>query len=129
MVKKSDKSRGGRPTVMTDDVLQKLKLAYSVGSTNAEACAYAEIAESSLYLHLSQNPEFSEKIERWKQKPILKAKFELVKGLEGNPELALKYLERKKKDEFSTRVESDITAKGLQIIVSSEEDKEMLEDL
>ena len=41
-----------------------------------------------------------------KAKPIFKARHELVKGLTDNPELALKFLERKLKSEFSTRTET-----------------------
>jgi hypothetical protein len=40
-----------------------------------------------------------------KMKTILKARTTVVNALNNNPEFALKYLERKKKDEFSLRTE------------------------
>lgn len=95
----------GRPTVMTPESLDKLRQAFLIGASDSEACAYAKIGQSTLYEYQKEHPDFTEQKDQWKQEPILKAKFELVKGLDGNPELSLKYLERKKKDEFSLRSE------------------------
>jgi len=36
---------------------------------------------------------------------VLLARQELIKGIKGNPEMALKYLERKRKNEFSLKQE------------------------
>jgi hypothetical protein len=44
-----------------------------------------------------------------REKPVLIARQTVVKSLKDNPEMALKYLERKRKKEFSTRTETDIT--------------------
>ena len=35
-----------------------------------------------------------------RQKPVLRARMELIKGFAGNPAICLKYLERKRPDEF-----------------------------
>lgn len=114
------KKNVGRPTIMTDLTLQKLKEAFAFGCTDEEACYYAEIGKSTLYNYQNDNPEFLEQKEALKQRPVLLARQELIKGLEGNPELALKFLERKKKDEFSLR--SEITGKdGKDIVTSTEE--------
>ena len=99
------KHPGGRPPKMTTETIEKLEYAFKLGCTNAEACFNADISESSLYLYLKQYPEFSEKVKRWKERPILLARKSVVEGLENDPDLALKFLERKKKDEFSTRGE------------------------
>lgn len=93
-----------RPTKMTPEVLDKLRQAYLIGATNAEACGYAEIGERTLYDYLEQNPEFSQKIDNWKNEPILKAKTTVVKNLDDTKN-AQWYLERKKKDEFAVRQE------------------------
>lgn len=114
------KKNVGRPTIMTDLTLQKLKEAFAFGCTDEEACYYAEIGKSTLYNYQNDNPEFLEQKEALKQRPILLARQEVIKGLTGNPELALKFLERKKKDEFSLR--SEITGKdGKDIVTSTEE--------
>lgn len=110
--KKVVKKKAGRPTLMTDEVLDKLRQAYLWGSTNAEACAYAEISERPLYEYLSKNPEFKQKIEEWKLAPLLKAKKTVVDSLD-DAKNAQWYLERKQKDEFSTKVENDIRVKEL----------------
>jgi hypothetical protein len=94
-----------RPTVMTEEMLAKLKMAFLIGASDREACAYAELTPSILYTYQKLHPEYVEQKEQWKETPILKARQELVKGLNNNPELSLKYLERKLKNEFSLRNE------------------------
>lgn len=116
---------GGRPTVFTPAVLQKLEEAYSWDCTDAEACFHAGVSESALYVYQEQNPEFKERKNALKQKPVLAIRQTVIMGIVGraavidpktkrvvkeevpaNPDLGLKYLERKKKDEFSVRVEN-----------------------
>lgn len=94
-----------RPTKMTPEVLEKLRQAYLIGATNAEACGYADIGERTLYDYLAENEEFSQKIDQWKNEPILKAKTMVVKNLDKDIKNAQWYLERKKKDEFAVRQE------------------------
>jgi hypothetical protein len=106
------KSNAGRPTKMDDRVLSKLREAFLFGCNKLEACAYSEIAPSTLYEYLKLNPEFSNKIEEWQKAPILKAKKTVVDSLD-NPKDAQWYLERKRKDEFSTKVENDLRVKEL----------------
>ena len=101
------------------EVLEKLHDAFSIGATNREAALYAEISERTLYEYFDKNPEYSQKVRLWKDKPILKARQELVKGLTGNPELALKFLERKRKKEFGMSL-------GLEIDTFGEENRETL---
>jgi hypothetical protein len=97
--------KGGRPPAIDKIALQKLEEVFALGGTDEEACFYADIGKSTLYDYQNENPEFSERKNLLKQRPILLARQEVVKGLKGNPELALKYLERKKKDEFGLRHE------------------------
>lgn len=101
---KTMKNNVGRPTVMTPDILDKLRYAFLIGASDEEACAYAQIGASTLYDYQKKDAVFSEQKEQWKLEPILKAKQSVVKGL-SDPELALKYLERKKRDEFGLRKE------------------------
>jgi hypothetical protein len=95
----------GRPTVITPEVLAKLEYAFSIGATDIEASAFAGISKDTLYYYAERNPAFSDRKEALKQNPILKAKQTLVRSL-NQPEYALKYLERKKRDEFALRVEN-----------------------
>lgn len=99
------KNKGGRPTIFTPQVIEKLERAYAMDCTDAEACLYADIAPSALYKYQERNPSFVERKQSLKQSPFLIARNTLVNGIKSDPELALKYLERKKKDEFSLRSE------------------------
>ena len=111
MTKKKDPKDligAGRPTVMTPETVNKLEQAFAIGATDEEACVFADISRTTLYDYINKNPEFADKKEALKKKPILKAKNTVVKNLD-NPDMALKYLERKCKNEFSTRQEQSIT--------------------
>lgn len=89
-------------------VIAKCKEVWAIGGNNAEAAFYTEISETSLCRYLQTHPELDEIRKRLLEKPILKARQEVVKGLEGNPEFSLKYLERKRKDEFSTKQDIEV---------------------
>lgn len=93
---------------MTDDTIQKLEQAFAIGADITKACAYADISTQTFYNWKADNPELFDRFERLQNQPVLKALQEVVNGLEGNPELALKYLERVWKDKFSTRTEQDV---------------------
>lgn len=98
----------GRPRAITPKILDKLEEAFKLGCTNREACFYADIGESTFYDFVKDNPEFSEKISMWKEYEKIKARMVVHKALEhGDKDMAKWYLERKAKDEFSTKQEVD----------------------
>lgn len=99
------KKKTGRPTKMTQGVINKLEYAFALGCTDLEACFYADIKPETLYNYQATYPDFVQRKEMLKQKPVLQARESLIKGIQTDPELALKYLERKLKKEFSTRQE------------------------
>jgi len=102
--------RGGRPTVITEAVIQKLGLGYSMGFTNAEAALFCGVSESALGVFLSKNPKFKEWRDQLKQSPKLKAKLALFKNLTAdNPKLCLSVLERLSPDEYGKQVRIDKT--------------------
>ncbi len=118
-----------RPTKMTEKTLAKLEQGFKIGLTDAEACAYAEIDDSTLYRYQDKNPHFCEQKERWKKNPIAKAKNTIFKNLDV-PKVAQWYLERKCKDEFSTLQKQEIAgSSGFNIVVADEKHKRMLEEL
>ena len=94
-----------------EKIINDLQQAFWLDCTIMEACYYAWISKQTYYNLLDYKPKLKEKFDSLRNKPVLIARQELVKGLTNNPELALKYLERKRKDEFSTRseVNSNIT--------------------
>lgn len=95
----------GAPTVMTQEVIDKLEQAFLLGCTDIEACLAADIAEKTLYNYQEKHPEFLQRKNRLKENPVYKARRSVVNALDKDPDLALKYLERKKKMEFSLRSE------------------------
>lgn len=99
----------GRPTIMTNDVVAKLETAFSMGCTDVEACLYANINKATLYRYQQENPDFCDRKEQLKEKLVLKARSVIADALNKKDENTAKwYLERKCKNEFSTKVESDV---------------------
>lgn len=106
----------GRPTVLTTEVLRKLEQAFTWGCTNREACLYADIGESAFYEYKQANPDFAERIQILRDSPKLKSRAIINKKLEELDDATAKwYLERKAKDEFSTKQETEATNKNFNI--------------
>lgn len=94
-----------RPTVMTPEVIAKLEESFEWGCSDREACLHADISEEALYLYQGKNPSFTKRKALLKENPILVARKSVVGAMKRNPELSLKFLERKNKAEFSLRSE------------------------
>jgi glycerophosphoryl diester phosphodiesterase len=89
----------GRPTVMTEDVLQKLEEAFLNGASDRQACFLANIAEGTLYNYIKDNPDFGERKELLKQMTAYRAKQVIKSEIENNKaDTAKWYLERKDKE-------------------------------
>ena len=98
---------------MTDEVLRKLADGFASSMTDIEACLYADIAPSTLYLYANDHEGFSEWKEALKKEPGLKAKMNKVKAIkEGDQDASSWWLERKNKDEFSSKSVVDQNLKG-----------------
>lgn len=103
----------GRPTVMTQDTVNKLEQAFSMGCSDLEACLFADISRQTLYDYQERHPEFIDRKALLKQKMIFKARSVIAEALNKKDENTAKWLlERKVKDEFSTKVENDINVNG-----------------
>lgn len=98
-------AKRGRPTKFSVEIINKLKEAFAYGSTVEEACFYAEIDKGSYYNWVKDNKELLNEFERLKQKPILLARKTVIDKMKEDGKLALAYLERKLKNEFSLRTE------------------------
>lgn len=118
------KSNAGRKTVMTESVLAKLEAAFSWGCPDTEACIWAGINPSSLYDYQLAHPEFTKRKELLKETPNLKARQVLNMALgQKDKQAAQWWLERKKKEEFSTRSEL-VQPEPIKIFVTKEEQAE-----
>ena len=106
----------GRPTKITPETIDKLRTAFLMGCSDVEACLYADISKTALYNYQQKNPEFVDQKEQWKEQLTLKARTVIANSLNNKDENTAKwYLERKKKDEFSTKVENETEIKGLEV--------------
>lgn len=99
------KHPGGRPPKSTPETMKKLEEAFALDATVQEACFYAGISTVTYYDWVKQDPGLANRLDALRNKPVLKARKTVVDSL-GNPDFAFKYLERKRKDEFSPRVEN-----------------------
>lgn len=112
------KKKGGRPTVMTAETIGKLEYAFSRGLSDREASLYADINPDTLYEYCKKHPEFSERKELLKEQPKMKAKLILADRLDDQDDkVAEWYLERKARDEFSTKQEISGSLSGAVQIV------------
>lgn len=110
----------GRPTVMTEAMISKLELLFSQGLSDREACLIADISTTALYDYCTANPEFAERKELLKDNPKIKAKLNIAEAIEAKDiDMSKWYLERKAKDEFSTKQEisGDLTIKKLEDLI------------
>lgn len=106
----------GRPISLEDPETRAKFLQAAGFNMSIEACsAYAKISKQTYYTYIKTHPEFVDEMEQNKQIPYQKAVQAIVNNFAKDPHLALKYLERRHKDEFSLRQE--ITgADGKQLI-------------
>tara|TARA_Y100000310_G_scaffold287005_1_gene311631 strand:- start:6704 stop:7129 length:426 start_codon:yes stop_codon:yes gene_type:complete len=117
------RNKGGRPTAINSAVVQKLLEAFQLDLPVAEACKYAGIAKQTYYNHC-KNKEFLDKMERAKMEATLKARKTVIEKMEDDGGLALKYLERKRKEEFSPRIEQNVEVNSILALVKAQEESE-----
>lgn len=97
--------RRDKSPLTKEQKLQKLEDAFSMGCSDREACLLAGISMATLYNWQKQDKRLLERKELLKQNPIAVARASMMKHIPRDGDLALKFLERVKKDEFSLRTE------------------------
>jgi hypothetical protein len=96
------KRKAGRPKIITPLVEKSLEMAFMNGLSAQEACEYAGIHRATFYRHLETHPDFAERVEIAKERPMNMARQTVVKSLaSGHVPTAKWYLSRKD-PEFST---------------------------
>jgi len=101
---------------MTSEVVVKLEHAFAIDATVTEACSYADISCDAFYAWLKKNPEFRDRMEQLRDRPILAARQTIVKAAGSTPQYALEYLKRKRRKEFGDS--HDVTSGGKPINIS-----------
>ena len=107
------KSLAGRKTKLTREVVKKLEEAFAIDATVEEACFYADISRETFYQWIKHNKALADRFEELRQRPVLTARQTVVSAIKIDPKIAMKYLERKRKSEFSTKIEIDNTNKEI----------------
>ncbi len=107
------KNRGGRPSVITPSVVAKLTEAFKLDVTVDEACTYAKISRDTYYRRVKDDEGFSDEMERARMYATMVARQTVLREIEKDGGLALKYLERKRKEEFSPRAEYQVERPSL----------------
>lgn len=97
----------GRPSKITRETIRKLEEGFTRGLNDREACLYADISASVLYSYCEMVPSFYERKELLKESVKLIAKMNIERAIKkGDKPISQWYLERKAKDEFSIRTET-----------------------
>lgn len=127
----------GRPTLMTSEVIAKLEQAFANAFTDDQACIFAGISKNTLYDYIQRKPEFGNRKEELKSRVDIKAKLALIETITRakNPKLepdmaSVKWwLERKCKDEFSLKTETEHSGKvESNVVYIEKEEKETYEN-
>ena len=128
--KKPPKKKAGRKWFdgrSEEGVVALLCNKWGIGCPDAEAALYADILPCTLSRYLESHPKIKQRKEALLQRPFLLARETIVGAFDGHeieviigrgkkkkkiktkayrdPDAAMKFMERKKKDEFSTRSE------------------------
>lgn len=99
----------GRPTVVTPGILAKLEEAFLMGCTDLEACFFADISKTALYDYQNRHPEFTERKEALKERPVLLARKAVINSFDEDSNLAFNYLKNKRSDEFSEKKQTELS--------------------
>lgn len=95
----------GRPSVDTPEVRRKIEEAAAFDASVEEIAFFAGIHRDTLHQILKKDKVFSDRIAALRNNPVMKARASVINSFRREPELALKYLERKRRKEFATKQE------------------------
>jgi transposase-like protein len=128
------KKIGNRPLKLTTEVIAKMEEAAAIDATVAEICYYCDIGETTYYRWMIEYPDIKERLDQLREKPILKARQEVVKGLDNDKNFSFQYLKSKRGDEFlegKTKVEIEDNTTTLddpdKLAIKEKYEKEMRE--
>lgn len=92
------------PVKLDDITVKKIEEALAMDCSIEEVCLMANISKQTFYNWQNSFPELKERFDLLRATPFLKARDTIIKSLD-NPQYAFEYMKRKKKNEFSERLE------------------------
>jgi cob(I)alamin adenosyltransferase len=129
---KTDKPGGkkaGRPSVITEETVQKLEEAFRIDATTDEACRYAGIARSTYYDWYGKDKNFRTKMDSAQDYLFLLAKRNWTEAIQNKDKAAsMDYLKRRQRDRYAEKTvsENDNTNTNFNVELTAEE-REALE--
>jgi len=107
----------GRPSKINPETIKKLEEAFAMDCTVREACLYAGITYQTMYNRQAKDKALFERLELMRETPVYLARKSVIHNMQKDWDLALKYLERKCKDEFSPKKEVEHSGEISQTII------------
>ena len=96
------KKKLGRPTVMTDRIIDKLESALCAGYSVTTSCYFAGVGTSTFYEYKSLDKDFSDRMTRAMEYATFRARQIVLQAIDkGDVRAAMWWLERKSRLEFS----------------------------
>lgn len=124
--KTKKKKRNGRPTIMTPETVKKLEEGFAQGFSVDNACIWADISKQTYYTYCEKEAGFLDYCKTLQKKPLIKSILVINKALnEGDVSTAKWYAERKGKDEFSLKTETELSGEvKSKVVYIEKEEKE-----
>lgn len=99
-----------RPTKMTEEIVNKLEYGFMHDFNITEACQYAGIRRETYHGWVKKNQEFFNRMESARNNLRRLAKITLAESIEeGNVPNSMWYLERRAREEYSTKQTTELT--------------------
>ena len=102
-MKKNIDKKPSPPPCVTPEVLSKLEIAFACGCPVTEACQVAGIARNTYYNFLKAKPEYEDRFQALRDKPVLEARKRISEQIPEDTKTAQWYLERKRPEEFGAK--------------------------
>ena len=107
-IKREEKRWQGRPRVITDVEVQKIRSCFSVGMKVKEMLFFCKIKKSSFYNYCKENPGFLEEIDYLKNSMTLQAKYNILAEIKKwSVADSWKRLEKVEADKFWNKIQVD----------------------
>jgi len=106
------------------DMKSKIEEVAALDGSVEEMAMYCDVSRQTIYNWFKENEDFFDRIERLRQRPILKARKAVNEKMADNYGNAMDYLKRKKKKEFGDTQSIEITTpKPLLDVLYNDSDK------
>lgn len=102
----------GRPRLDVNDLFEDLKPFLQVGYSLYKACILADIPYVTVYRRYNEDEDFRRKVDRERNMVNVLARQIIIEKMqeERDPKLAMEWLDRMEKDEFSKKVEIAVSS-------------------